>query len=101
MVHAWYRDLLAPRPQRLDDRSTARAELEIGDAPAGAVDRRDSESAVADEQLFYLMSRGLSQGQALAMVVNGFFAPVTGALALEYEVEWSRLIELQMEDSVG
>ena len=58
-------------------------------------------SKVADEQLFYLMSRGLSEEQAMGMVVNGFIEPVTKTLPMEYAVEWSRLIELQMEGSVG
>ncbi len=58
-------------------------------------------SRVADEQLFYLMSRGLSEEQAMGMVVNGFIEPVTRTLPMEYAVEWSRLIELQMEGSIG
>ena len=58
-------------------------------------------SKVADEQLFYLMSRGLSEAQAMGMVVNGFIEPVTKTLPMEYAVEWSRLIELQMEGSIG
>ena len=58
-------------------------------------------SKVADEQLFYLMSRGLSHEQAMGMIVNGFIEPVTRTLPMEYAVEWSRLIELQMEGSVG
>jgi Fe-S cluster assembly protein SufB len=58
-------------------------------------------SKVADEQLFYLMSRGLTQEAAMSMVVNGFIEPVTRTLPMEYAVEWSRLIELQMEGSVG
>ena len=58
-------------------------------------------SKIADEQLFYLMSRGLSQEQAMSMVVNGFIEPITRTLPMEYAVEWSRLIELQMEGSVG
>ena len=56
-------------------------------------------SKVADEQLFYLMSRGLSEEQAMGMIVNGFIEPVTRTLPMEYAVEWSRLIELQMEGS--
>ncbi|MEZ5257178.1 MAG: SufD family Fe-S cluster assembly protein [Ilumatobacteraceae bacterium] len=56
---------------------------------------------IADEQLFYLQSRGLSQEQAMGMIVNGFIEPVTRTLPMEYAVEWSRLIELQMEGSVG
>ena len=58
-------------------------------------------SKVADEQLFYLMSRGLTQEQAMGMIVNGFIEPITRTLPMEYAVEWSRLIELQMEGSVG
>ncbi|MCL5047352.1 MAG: Fe-S cluster assembly protein SufB [Firmicutes bacterium] len=58
-------------------------------------------SKVAEEQLFYLMSRGLSESQATSMIVNGFIEPITRTLPMEYAVEWSRLIELQMEGSVG
>jgi Fe-S cluster assembly protein SufB len=58
-------------------------------------------SKVADEQLFYLMSRGMSEEQAMGMIVNGFIEPVTRTLPMEYAVEWSRLIELQMDGSVG
>ena len=49
----------------------------------------------------YLRSRGLSEEQAMGMIVNGFIEPVTRTLPMEYAVEWSRLIELQMEGSVG
>jgi Fe-S cluster assembly protein SufB len=58
-------------------------------------------SRVGQEQLFYLMSRGLSEEQAMGMIVNGFIEPITRTLPMEYAVEWSRLIELQMEGSVG
>ncbi|MGI8791607.1 MAG: Fe-S cluster assembly protein SufB [Acidimicrobiales bacterium] len=58
-------------------------------------------SRVSQDQLFYLMRRGLSEEQAVGMVVNGFIEPVTRTLPMEYAVEWSRLIELQMEGSVG
>jgi Fe-S cluster assembly protein SufB len=58
-------------------------------------------SKVAEEQLFYLMSRGLSESQATSMIVNGFIEPITRTLPMEYAVEWSRLIELQMEGSIG
>ena len=60
-----------------------------------------SVSKVSEDQLFYLMSRGLSEEQAMGMIVNGFIEPVTRTLPMEYAVEWSRLIELQMEGSVG
>jgi Fe-S cluster assembly protein SufB len=58
-------------------------------------------SKVGDDQLFYLQSRGLSEQQATAMIVNGFIEPVTKTLPMEYAVELSRLIELNMEGSVG
>src|SRR5580692_7658054 len=58
-------------------------------------------SKIGDEQLFYLMSRGLSEAQASAMVVSGFVEPITKELPLEYAIEMNRLIELQMEGSVG
>ena len=58
-------------------------------------------SKVGEDQLFYLMSRGLSETQAMSMIVNGFIEPVTRTLPMEYAVEWSRLIELQMEGAVG
>ena len=74
--------------------------LELGSHDA-QIDHEAVVSRVTDSQLFYLMSRGLSQQQAIAMVVNGFIEPVTRTLPMEYAVEWSRLIELQMEGSIG
>ena len=58
-------------------------------------------SKIGEEQLFYLMSRGLSEAAASAMVVSGFVEPITKELPLEYAIEMNRLIELQMEGSVG
>jgi Fe-S cluster assembly protein SufB len=58
-------------------------------------------SKVGEDQLFYLMSRGLTQEQATTMIVNGFFEPFTKELPLEYAVELNRLIALNMEGSVG
>jgi len=74
--------------------------MEVGSRDA-QVGHEATVSKVADEQLFYLMSRGLSPEQATSMVVNGFIEPVTRTLPMEYAVEWSRLIELQMEGSIG
>ncbi len=74
--------------------------MEVG-ARDAQIGHEATVSKVADEQLFYLMSRGLSEEQAMSMVVNGFIEPVTRTLPMEYAVEWSRLIELQMEGSVG
>ena len=58
-------------------------------------------SKVGEEQLFYLMSRGLSQEEATTMVVSGFIEPLVKELPMEYAVEMNRLIQLQMEGSVG
>jgi Fe-S cluster assembly protein SufB len=58
-------------------------------------------SKIGEEQLFYLMSRGLSEAEATAMIVSGFVEPITKELPLEYAVEMNRLIQLQMEGSVG
>ncbi|MDP9341081.1 MAG: Fe-S cluster assembly protein SufB [Actinomycetota bacterium] len=58
-------------------------------------------SKIGEEQLFYLMSRGLPEAEASAMVVSGFVEPITKELPLEYAVEMNRLIQLQMEGSVG
>ena len=58
-------------------------------------------SKVSDEQLFYLMSRGITRNEAETMIVNGFIEPFTKELPLEYAVELNRLIQLEMEGSVG
>jgi Fe-S cluster assembly protein SufB len=58
-------------------------------------------SKVSDDQLFYLMSRGLSEDEAMAMIVRGFVEPIARELPMEYALELNRLIELQMEGSVG
>ena len=58
-------------------------------------------SKVADDQIFYLMSRGLSEDEAMAMIVRGFIEPIAKELPMEYAVELNRLIELQMEGSIG
>jgi Fe-S cluster assembly protein SufB len=58
-------------------------------------------SKVGEEQLFYLMSRGLSEAEAFSMIINGFIEPITKEIPLEYAVELNRLIQLQMEGSIG
>jgi Fe-S cluster assembly protein SufB len=60
-----------------------------------------SVSRIGEEQLFYLQSRGLSNAEASTMIVNGFIEPLVRELPMEYAVEMNRLIELQMEGSVG
>jgi Fe-S cluster assembly protein SufB len=86
----------------LDDksRSDTYPYIEFGEQDA-QVGHEATVSKVGEDQLFYLMSRGLSEQQAMSMIVNGFIEPVTRTLPMEYAVEWSRLIELQMEGSVG
>ncbi len=58
-------------------------------------------SKVAEEQIFYLQSRGLNETEAMSMIVNGFIEPIAKELPLEYAVELNRLIQLEMEGSVG
>jgi Fe-S cluster assembly protein SufB len=58
-------------------------------------------SKVSDDQLFYLMQRGLNDDEAMAMIVRGFVEPIARELPMEYALELNRLIELQMEGSVG
>ena len=86
----------------LDDDSISETKpyMEVGERDA-RIGHEATVSKVGDDQLFYLMSRGLSESQAMSMIVNGFIEPVTRTLPMEYAVEWSRLIELQMEGAVG
>jgi Fe-S cluster assembly protein SufB len=58
-------------------------------------------SKVSEDQLFYLMSRGLAEDEAMAMIVRGFVEPIARELPMEYALELNRLIELQMEGAVG
>jgi Fe-S cluster assembly protein SufB len=60
-----------------------------------------SVSKIGEEQLFYLMSRGLSEVEASTMIVSGFIEPLVKELPMEYAVEMNKLIQLQMEGSVG
>jgi Fe-S cluster assembly protein SufB len=83
-----------------DSRSDTYPYMEINERDA-RIGHEATVSKVGEDQLFYLMSRGLSEQQAMSMIVNGFIEPVTRTLPMEYAVEWSRLIELNMEGSVG
>lgn len=58
-------------------------------------------SQVSEDQLFYLMARGIPEDEAMAMIVRGFVEPIAKELPMEYALELNRLIELQMEGSVG
>jgi FeS assembly protein SufB len=86
----------------LDDhsRSDTYPYMEIDEQDA-RIGHEATVSKVGDDQLFYLMSRGLTEQQATAMIVNGFIEPITKTLPMEYAVELSRLIELNMEGAVG
>ena len=86
----------------LDDKSRSDTypymEIEEADAQIG---HEATVSKVGDDQLFYLMSRGLTEPQATAMIVAGFIEPIVKELPMEYAVELNRLIELEMEGSLG
>ncbi len=86
----------------LDEESTSETKpyMEVAERDA-QIGHEATVSKVGEDQLFYLMSRGLSESQAMSMIVNGFIEPVVRTLPMEYAVEWSRLIELQMEGAVG
>lgn len=86
----------------LDDRSKTDTipDMEIMNNTV-SMEHEASVSKVSEEQLFYLMSRGLSEQQATLMVVMGFMEPFAKELPMEYAVELNRLIELEMEGSVG
>ena len=65
------------------------------------IEHEASVSKISEEQLFYLMSRGLSEVEAASMIVTGFIEPLVKELPMEYAVEMNKLIALQMEGSVG
>jgi Fe-S cluster assembly protein SufB len=86
----------------LDDRSRSDTypylEIEEQDVTVG---HEASVSKIGEEQLFYLTSRGLTEAEAATMIVSGFIEPLVKELPMEYAVEMNRLIELQMEGTVG
>jgi Fe-S cluster assembly protein SufB len=86
----------------LDERSRSDTypSIEI-DEDDVSIGHEASVSKVGEEQLFYLMSRGLSQEEATTMVVSGFIEPLVKELPMEYAIEMNRLIQLQMEGSIG
>ena len=81
-------------------RSDTYPTIRIGE-PEAEVGHEASVSKVGEEQLFYLMSHGLSEEEAAKLIVNGFIEPIVKELPMEYAVEMNRLIELQMEGSIG
>ena len=83
-----------------DSRSDTYPTMEIGNSTAD-LEHEASVSKVSGDQLFYLMSRGHSEEEAMGLIVNGFFEPFTRELPMEYAVELNRLLELEMEGSIG
>lgn len=83
-----------------DSRSDTYPYMDIQEEDA-SIGHEATVSKVADDQIFYLMSRGLSEEAAMAMIVRGFIEPIAKELPMEYAVELNRLIELQMEGSIG
>ena len=110
-----YRGLISVKPGAKKARVSVECEALILDPgsrsdtyPTMEVIGRDSKvehearvSKISDDQVFYLMSRGLSAANARLLIVNGFIEPFTRALPMEYAVELNRLIELEMEGGVG
>ena len=86
----------------LDDRSRSDTYpvMEV-DEENVSVSHEATVSKISDEQLFYLQSRGIPEKQAMLMIVNGFIEPVVKELPMEYAVEMNRLIQMEMEGSVG
>ncbi|OLS96579.1 Fe-S cluster assembly protein SufB [Pseudonocardia sp. CNS-004] len=110
-----YRGLVQVNPRAHHSRSTVKCDALLVDTISRSdtypyVDVRNDDvtmgheatvSKVSDDQLFYLMSRGLTEDEAMAMVVRGFVEPIARELPMEYALELNRLIELQMEGAVG
>jgi Fe-S cluster assembly protein SufB len=110
-----YRGLVRISPRAHHSRSTVKCDALLVDQISRSdtypyVDVRNDDvsmgheatvSKVSEDQLFYLMSRGLTEDEAMAMVVRGFVEPIARELPMEYALELNRLIELQMEGSVG
>lgn len=110
-----YRGLLKVMPKATGVKSNVRCDALILDKKSASdtipymeineknvsVGHEASVGKISEEQLFYLMSRGLTEAEAMAMIIRGFIEPFTKQLPLDYAVEMNRLIELQMEGSVG
>jgi len=88
--------LLMDRKSRADTYPT----MEISNASCIA-EHEASVSKVSSEQLFYLMSRGHTESEAQGLIVNGFFEPFTKELPMEYAIELTKLLEMEMEGSIG
>ncbi|MCC6643302.1 Fe-S cluster assembly protein SufB [Candidatus Peregrinibacteria bacterium] len=86
----------------LDDisRSDTYPTMDIAEADS-AIAHEATVTKISEDQLFYLMSRGFSEAEAAAMIVNGFIDPIVKILPMEYALEMNRLVEMEMEGSVG
>jgi Fe-S cluster assembly protein SufB len=112
---AGYRGLIKVQKGAVDCRSTVNCDALILDEDSRSdtypymeieedkvtIGHEATVSKIGDEQIFYLMSRGIPEEEAAAMIVSGFIEPVVKELPMEYAVEMNRLIQLQMEGSVG
>ncbi len=110
-----YRGLVKIYPGSKKSKSTVRCDALILDTTARSytypymeIDEEDvtigheaTVSKVGEEQLFYLMSRGMSESEATAMVVNGFIEPIVKTLPMDYAIEMNRLIQMQMAGAIG
>ena len=81
-------------------RSDTYPTMEVANSTAD-LEHEASVSKISGDQLFYLMSRGFSEEEAMGLIVNGFFEPFTRELPMEYAVELNKLLELEMEGSIG
>ncbi len=112
---ASYRGLLKVYPGAANSRSNVRCDALLMDEESRTdtypyieieeeqvnIGHEATVSKVGDDQIFYLMSRGITQDEAIAMIVNGFIEPIVKELPMEYALELNRLIHLQLEGSVG
>jgi len=112
---AGYRGLIKVAKGAIDSRSTVNCDALILDEASRSdtypsmeieedqvtIGHEATVSKIGDEQLFYLQSRGINKDEAAAMIVSGFIEPIVKELPMEYAVEMNRLIQLQMEGSVG
>jgi len=83
-----------------ESRSDTYPTMEVGNASAD-LEHEASVSKVGGDQLFYLMSRGHTEAEAMGLIVNGFFEPFTKELPMEYATELNKLLDLHMEGSIG
>jgi Fe-S cluster assembly protein SufB len=86
----------------LDDtaRSSTYPYMEV-DEDDVTIGHEASVSKIGEEQLFYLMSRGMTEAEGTAMIVNGFIEPIVKTLPMDYAIEMNRLITLQMQGAIG